>query len=100
MDIINYTASAQSTALETGTLSAVELMQATLARIDKVNPDVNALVALRDEEVLLAEAKEADAAERKGWLHGIPIAIKDLANAKGLPTTMGSHLRMICWSSA
>jgi amidase len=39
--------------------------------------------------VLLKEASEADHAARKGWLHGIPIAVKDLSNAEGFPTTMG-----------
>lgn len=74
-----------------GQLSAHELMRATLDRIADVN-DVNAIVSLRDGDVLLAEAKAADQSERKGWLHGIPIAIKDLAHAKGLPTSMGSPL--------
>lgn len=81
-----------SAALEQGTISAAELMQATLARIDIVNPDVNAVVSLRDGDVLMAEAHAADAAPRTGWLHGIPMAIKDLANAEGLPTSMGSPL--------
>ena len=83
---------AQSAALERGGISAAELMQATLARIDAVNGAVNAVVSLRDGDELMAEARAADATPRKGWLHGIPMAIKDLANVKGLPTTMGSPL--------
>lgn len=86
------TALAQSQAIERGTLSASELMQATLDRIDAVNSEVNAIVSLRDGDDLMAEARAADATPRSGWLHGIPIAIKDLANAKGLPTSMGSPL--------
>ena len=73
-----------------GRLSAEELMQATLARIAAVNPRVNAIVSLRDEADLLAEARAADQGPSKGPLHGLPIAIKDLADAKGLPTSMGS----------
>ena len=38
------------------------------------------------------EAKAADGGERKGWLHGIPIAIKDLENAKGPTHKMGTLL--------
>ena len=85
-------ARAQAAALEQGDLSADELMDATLARIDAVNPRVNAVVSLRDTDDLRAEAKAADSAPRKGRLHGLPIAIKDLANAEGLPTSMGSPL--------
>ena len=82
----------QSAALESGDVSAVELMAATLARIAAVNSDVNAVVSLRDEPALMAEAKIADETPRKGWLHGMPMAIKDLANVAGLPTSMGSPL--------
>lgn len=92
MDILNTTALAQSRAIETGTLSVAELMQATLERIGAVNGAVNAIVSLRDGDSLMAEARAMDSAPRKGWLHGIPIAIKDLANARGLPTSMGSPL--------
>ena len=97
-------ARAQSAALENGDLSALELMDATLARIEAVNPIVNALVSLRDGDVLRAEARAVDNARAVdkahavnkvragGWLRGIPVAIKDLANAAGLPTSMGSPL--------
>jgi len=82
----------QSAALERGDLSAAELMEATLARIAAVNPSVNAVVSLRDPDRLMEEARAADNAPRSGWLHGMPMAIKDLANAAGLPTSMGSPL--------
>ncbi|RFP87592.1 amidase [Rhodobacteraceae bacterium 63075] len=81
-----------SQALHDKTLGAAELMEATLAQIEKTNPQVNAIVSLRDADALRAEAKAADNAERKGWLHGIPIAVKDLANARGLPTSMGNAM--------
>ncbi|MBD3663050.1 amidase [Sulfitobacter aestuariivivens] len=90
MDILEMDACAQSEALAAGTLSAVELMQPTLARIAAVNGTVNAIVSLRDSDALMAEARAADAAPRRGWLHGIPFAVKDLANVAGLPTSMGS----------
>ncbi|MDA7429771.1 amidase [Primorskyibacter aestuariivivens] len=90
MDILNTNALDLSRAIATRELSAEELMRATLARIGSVNPSVNAIVSLRDEETLLAEARAADAAEPRGWMHGLPLAVKDLANAAGLPTSMGS----------
>lgn len=85
-------ARAQSGALEKGDLSATELMEATLARIEAVNPTVNAIVSLADGDRLMAKARDADNAPRSGWLHGMPIAIKDLANAAGFPTSRGSPL--------
>jgi len=73
-----------------GRLSAETLMRATLERIAEVNPAVNAIVSLRDEAELLAEARAVDEGPIRGPLHGLPVAIKDLADAKGLPTSMGS----------
>jgi len=81
-----------SSALERRDVSAREVMQATLDRIAAVNGTVNAIVSLRDPDQLLAEAEAADIAPRGGWMHGIPIAIKDLANAAGLPTSQGSPI--------
>src|SRR5690242_7002316 len=75
-------------------LSCRALMEASLARIARLNPQYNAIVSLRPAEELLAEADARDAAlargEPAGWMHGFPIAIKDLSDAQGLPTTRGS----------
>ena len=92
MELLNWDASELSEALAARKISAVELMQATLDRIVAVNGKVNAVVSLRNRDALLAEAEAADAGPRKGWLHGIPMAIKDLADAEGLPTSQGSPL--------
>jgi len=81
-----------SHAIETRRVGAAEVMQATLEQIAKRNDKLNAIVSLRDTDVLMTEARAADASPRNGWLHGIPIAIKDLADAKGLPTSRGSPL--------
>src|SRR6056297_3056297 len=89
-DILRWEARAQAAAIAAGEVSAEALMQATLARIAEVNPRLNAVVSLQDEGVLLAEAKAADNRTPEGPLHGLPIAIKDLADAKGLPTSHGS----------
>lgn len=80
------------TQLRSGALSAVEVMQATLDRIEALNPRLNAIVALRDRADLMAEAAEADQCETRGALHGLPMAIKDLANVKGITSTQGSPL--------
>ncbi|MEP3333868.1 amidase [Sedimentitalea sp.] len=76
--------------LSDGSLSAVELMQATLARIDAVNGKVNAIVGLREPDALLAEAHEMDSGPKRGPLHGLPIAVKDLVNVAGVLSTHGS----------
>src|SRR5918995_6372496 len=77
-------------------LSCVELMRATLERIERVNPGLNAIVSVRDGEELLAEAAERDAelarGERRGWMHGLPHAVKDLEETAGIVTTSGSQL--------
>jgi len=73
-------------------VSCVEVMAAFLDRIDAINPALNALVSLRDRAELLAEAQAADAAPRRGWLHGIPLAVTDLVATRGLRTTWGSPL--------
>ncbi len=77
-----------------GELSPVDLMRATLERIDAVNPQVNAIVSLRPAEQLLAEAEAmADRlarGEEIGPLAGLPLGVKDLEDTVGLPNTHGS----------
>ena len=67
-------------------LSSVELLEALLKRVEKVNPDLNAVVQL-DVEKALEKAKQADkdVAEGKelGPLHGLPITIKDAYSVEG-----------------
>ena len=95
-DLTLMTADVLSQAIHQKQVSCREVMAATLARIDRVNPHVNAIVSLRDADVLLAEADARDAqlarGESMGWMHGMPQAIKDLSNTAGLRTTLGSPL--------
>ncbi|HTT11957.1 MAG TPA: amidase [Burkholderiaceae bacterium] len=77
-------------------ISCREVMLAYLARIDRLNPRVNAVVTRQDGDRLVAQADERDAQLGRGpplgWMHGFPIAIKDLAATAGIRTTLGSPL--------
>jgi Asp-tRNA(Asn)/Glu-tRNA(Gln) amidotransferase A subunit family amidase len=75
-------------------ISPVEVMRATLDRVASVNPGLTAIVSLRDREALMGEARLAEAAlmsgAPQGWLTGVPVAVKDLADVKGMPTSCGA----------
>lgn len=77
-------------------VSCREVMAAYLDRIDARNPDLNAIVSRRERDDLLAEAHVCDEeiahGFSRGWMHGLPQAIKDLAETKGLRTTSGSPI--------
>ena len=76
-------------------VSPLEVMQAVLARIDAVNPRINAYVTVARESALAA-ARQATAALRRRAalppLFGIPVSIKDLTPTKGIRTTSGSKI--------
>lgn len=84
-----------SRALRRREVSAREVLQAHLDRIDRVNPTVNAVVSLVPERAM-AEAAAADdrlaAGEAVGPLHGLPVAHKDVFETAGIRTTFGSPL--------
>lgn len=83
-------------AIRTREVSCREVMLAYLARIDALNPRVNALVSLQDRDGLVTQADDRDAqlarGEWLGWMHGFPFAVKDLVATAGIHTTLGSPL--------
>jgi amidase len=95
-DITELNASALSSAIRQRHISCREVMQAYLERIHRYNPVYTAIVSMLDDDQLLEQAVLADQAldndEYWGWLHGMPHAIKDLSNAKGLETSEGSPI--------
>ena len=76
--------------------SPLEVMRAVLARIEKVNPPLNAYCTVAAEQALAAARKATAALGKKsatlGPLHGAPVSIKDLAATKGIRTTWGSKI--------
>src|SRR6202158_1026125 len=95
-DIVMMDGIALAGAIRSRQVSCVEVMTAYLDHIEKMNPQVNALVAVQDRATLLAQARERDAQlarhETVGALHGFPFAVKDLVPVKGIPMTMGSPI--------
>ena len=79
--------------LRTRKVSPVELTRACLGRIEELNPTLNAFITVTA-EAALAQARDAEVdlqkGRRKGPLHGIPIALKDLADTAGVRTTAAS----------
>jgi amidase len=95
-DPTSMSASLLSAAIRQRHVSCTEVMQAYLARIDRYNPVYNAIVSRVDEQQLMREAAQADLeldqGGYRGWMHGMPHAVKDLSDVKGLPTSGGSPL--------
>jgi amidase len=75
-------------------VSPLEVMRAVLARIDAVNPAVNAYVTVARDSALAADRRATRMLGRKATtlplLHGVPVSIKDLFATKGIRTTWGS----------
>jgi Asp-tRNA(Asn)/Glu-tRNA(Gln) amidotransferase A subunit family amidase len=74
-------------------VSPVELMSAALDRIDATHEDLNAVVAMRDRNQLMDDARVAEARIMKGEgrpLEGVPLGVKDLEDVEGLITSHGS----------
>jgi len=90
-DLTYATASELVAVMNSREVSSVELTQATIARIERYDDQINA-ICIRDFEGAVAAAKEADSARARGEtkrLLGVPITIKESFNIAGLPTTWG-----------
>jgi amidase len=90
-----FTAAELARRIRAKELSCLEVMEAHIAQIERVNPQVNAIVTFLPEQAL-QQARAADAALARGVelgpLFGLPIAHKDLVLTKGIRTTLGSPI--------
>jgi len=86
---------AASRAIQAKQISPLELTQICLQRIEAINPQINAFITLTAENALAearAATEEIARGNFRGALHGIPLAIKDLFDERGVATTAGSPL--------
>jgi len=92
-DLCQMSAKALIALIKKGEISPVDVMAASIARIEAVDPVVNAMVT-HDFDAALSAAKTAEAKHHKGedigLLAGLPVAIKDLEATAGMRTTFGS----------
>jgi len=87
-DVLDRDATAVADAVRAGDVSAREVLEATMARLEERNPVVNAVVAVRD-----AALDDVDRGLPDGPLTGVPFVVKDLGvDVAGLPITNGSRL--------
>lgn len=94
--ITDLDALALSRAIHAREVSCRSVMAAYLDRIHRLNPALNAIVNLAPDDSLLAQADACDAelaqGRSRGWMHGLPQAIKDTGHALGFPSTLGCSL--------
>jgi amidase len=95
-DIVAMDGTVLAEAIRSRRVSCVEVMAAYLDQVERLNGRVNAIVSLRDRQVLLDEARLRDqqlaGGQCLGPLHGFPQAVKDLEPTAGIRTTFGSPL--------
>ncbi|MBL1113374.1 Asp-tRNA(Asn)/Glu-tRNA(Gln) amidotransferase subunit GatA [Streptomyces sp. 110] len=94
-DLTRLTAAEIAARIASGAVTAVEVTEAHLARIEAVDEKVHAFLHV-DREGALAQARAVDAkrerGEELGPLAGVPLALKDIFTTKGIPTTVGSKI--------
>lgn len=95
-DLLNLPLHEISGKIKAKAASPVELAKAALAKIQRSEPQLNAYVSVFSESALddaKRAEKEISAGKWRGPLHGVPVAVKDLFDIKGLPTACGSKVR-------
>jgi aspartyl-tRNA(Asn)/glutamyl-tRNA(Gln) amidotransferase subunit A len=92
-DLGSVTAVELAELVRTKKVSPVEITRATLARIDRLQPEFNCFITVCHEEAMSAACAAEEAVMTGaplGLLHGVPFSVKDMINTKGIRTTFGS----------
>jgi aspartyl-tRNA(Asn)/glutamyl-tRNA(Gln) amidotransferase subunit A len=89
--LANATIAEAARAIASRDLTSLELTQACLHRIDEVDPHIKAFLTV-DADGAVEQARALDGERPRSSLHGIPIAIKDIIDVAGLPTTAASRV--------
>jgi amidase len=94
-ELLNGPAITVAEAIRTRQVSAVDVVTATLARIEQVNPGINAVVQLASDALERAQAADAALArgDRVGVLHGVPFTAKDIFDTAGVISAAGIEER-------
>jgi len=95
-DILSLSATELGQKIKAGDISPVDAVDACLARIETTEPQLNAYVRVLGDEARAAARhaeEEIGAGQWKGPLHGVPVALKDLYDLAGIPTTASSRVR-------
>jgi aspartyl-tRNA(Asn)/glutamyl-tRNA(Gln) amidotransferase subunit A len=94
-ELTSLTIAAAADAISRGELSPVDLTEAYLARIERLDPAINAYITVTA-EIARAKARlvagELAAGKHRGPLHGIPVALKDLYDTERIRTTGGAKI--------
>jgi aspartyl-tRNA(Asn)/glutamyl-tRNA(Gln) amidotransferase subunit A len=95
VDLTYMSCTEQARLIRTGKVSPVELMKASLDRIERYEPTLKAWITVEGERAL-EKAREAEAeitaGKYRGPLHGLPYGVKDQMHALGFPTTLGTRV--------
>ncbi len=99
-DLCFLPATALAAAIRAREVSPVEVVDAVLARIERLNPALGAYITVTADQAR-ADARRAETAvtrgEPLGPIHGVPVGIKDLINMRGAPNTRGSLIYKDYW---
>ena len=94
-ELVNKSATELVALIRARGVSPVEVVDAHLGAIERINPEINAIVTVADDlhDRAVAAEKAIRHGSRLGSLHGLPITIKDTIDTKGMRTTSGSRVR-------